>query len=108
MSNIVNKSDLISDITKETRYKKGVVSDIVNALIAKIPRYVAEGNIVQFEGFGSFDKKLRAKRNAFDFQNGNPVMTPEKTVPVFRPGKTFIRIVAESEENDESVRNDFT
>ena len=103
MSNIINKSDLISEITNETRYKKGVVSDIVNALIAKIPQYVADGYTIQFEGFGSFDKRLRPKRNSYDFLNDKPSMTPEKTIPVFRPGKTFIRIVSESEDKTENV-----
>ena len=99
MSNI-NKSDMIAEIAKETRYKKSVIEDVLNVLIAKIPQFVANGNIVQFEGFGSFDKKLRPKRNSYDFLNEKPTMTPEKTIPVFRPGANFIRIVAESEVTD--------
>lgn len=108
MNNIINKSDLISEIASETQYKKGVVSEIVNALIAKIPQYVANGNIVQFEGFGSFDVAKRAPKKRYDFGIEEVVITPEKTIPIFRPGKTFINIVAESEAGDIDARNDIT
>jgi DNA-binding protein HU-beta len=72
---------------------KTAIKTILQTEKALIKGAVAEGDKVQYIGFGGFEKADRAARKGRNPQTGEEIDIPASTVPKFKPGKEFKDIV---------------
>lgn len=62
---------------------------VVNGVFDEIKAAVAAGDSVQLVGFGTFEARSRAAKEARNPQTGEKIQIPAKKVPAFKPGKPF-------------------
>lgn len=82
------KSELIEKIAGElTHLPEKQVADAVNQILDLMSSALSEGKRIEIRGFGSFSLHRRRARNAHNPKTGAKVVTEEKDVPHFKPGK---------------------
>ena len=90
---IMNKEELVKEISKKTKLSQKVSSDVLSATLEIIQKTVAKGKKVTLVGFGTWEARKRAARNGRNPQTGKEIKIPAKTVPVFSAGKKFKEVV---------------
>lgn len=85
----MNKTELISKVAERAVLRNSIVSDVVNALLEVASEELASGGKIQLTGFGNFEVKKRAARQAKNPQTGEAISIPATKVPVFKPGKAL-------------------
>lgn len=83
----MNKSELVSAIATKANITQVEATKVLNALLETVQETLAKGEVVTLVGFGSFDVKQRAERQARNLQTGKPMTIPAKKAPVFKAGK---------------------
>lgn len=83
----MNKAELISAIASKADITNVEATKVLNALLETVTDTLKKGDSVVLVGFGSFDVKDRAERQARNLQTGKPMTIPAKKAPVFKPGK---------------------
>lgn len=83
----MNKKELVEKLIEKSGEKKA--EKVLNAFVETVKEAVAAGDTVQLVGFGTFEARERASREARNPQTGEVILIPAKKVPVFKPGKTF-------------------
>lgn len=89
----INKSDLISEITRETGYKKKVVDEIICLFIDKIANNLSDGVSVHLREFGTFTTKTHAARKRRNIVGNTEVFSPKKVVPKFTAGSKLSELL---------------
>lgn len=85
---IMLKSQLILRLAEKMPHVPvRVVNDGVNHLIQLMSNALSEHQRIEIRGFGSFSIKHRPPRAAHNPKTGEKVLTVEKCVPHFKPGK---------------------
>ena len=90
----MNKSELVADIAARTKLPASEVAEVVDAFIDTVKRTVVRGDKVVLSGFGTFHRRLRARRTARNIWADKPVTVKPTNVPVFIHGKPFKEAVA--------------
>ena len=85
----MNKTELLSNVAKESSVKKGDVEDIVEALLNTVMAEVAKGEKVQITGFGTFERKERGARTVRNPRTGEDMKVPPSKSPSFSSGSVF-------------------
>ncbi|WP_041605905.1 HU family DNA-binding protein [Halothermothrix orenii] len=93
----MTKTDLVDAVAAKTGLTKKDSNKAVKAVFDSIVEHLsdeskkAEGDrdSVQIIGFGTFEVKDRSARKGRNPQTGEEITIPARTVPVFRPGKSF-------------------
>lgn len=83
----MNKSELVSAIANKANITQVEATKVLNALLETVQETLAKGEAITLVGFGSFDVKQRAERQARNLQTGKPMTIPAKKAPVFKAGK---------------------
>ena len=83
----MNKKELVEKLIEKTGEKKA--EKVLNAFIETVEEAVAAGDSVQLVGFGTFEVRERASREARNPKTGETLFVPAKKVPAFKPGKAF-------------------
>ena len=83
------KEEFIGEVCQKIPYSHAMVTRIVDVMLETITREIADGNSVQFAGFGTFEPKYRAARTGRNPHTNEPVPIPARIVPNFRAGKFF-------------------
>lgn len=91
--NIMNREELIAEISKKAKVTKKAASDVLTATIDAIQASVKKGNKVTLVGFGTFEQRKRAARTGRNPQTGKEIKIPAKKVPAFSAGKKFKELV---------------
>ena len=86
----MTKSDIISEITKETGIDKITVGKIVESFMGTVKESLARKENVYLRGFGSFIIKKRARKIARNISKNTAIIVPEHFIPSFKPYKSFI------------------
>lgn len=89
----LTKADLVSFMAKDIDLSKAKTEKILGLIIKNIQLSLSEGKSIQLVGFGSFSTKKRASRKVRNPNSGEMMKIPEKTVPIFRPGKQLRSMV---------------
>ena len=89
----MNKKNFISEVAESTGMTKKEAGIAVQAFMDTIMKAVANGDPVQFQGFGTFKVVDRAARTGHNPQTGEAIQIPACRVPKFVPGKGFKDIV---------------
>lgn len=85
----MNKSEFISVLASEMEVPKKTAKKFLDNVLEIIKEEVAEGNTVNFIGFGVFKSSNRAAKKGRNPQTGEEIEIPAMTVPTFVPGKNF-------------------
>lgn len=85
----MNKTELISKVAERAVLRNSLVSDVINALLEVASEELAAGEKIKLTGFGNFEVKKRAARQAKNPQTGEAISIPATKVPVFKPGKAL-------------------
>lgn len=99
----MTKTELIDQVAEKTDQTKKDTGEIINTAVDSIMEYLSQEankpeedrDNVQIIGFGTFEVKDRSARKGRNPQTGEEITIPERTVPVFRAGKTFKETVEE-------------
>lgn len=84
---IMNKADIINEISRETGMEKSAVVLIVEKFMANVKEALADGENIYLRGFGTFLVKTRKERIARNISRKTAVIIPERRVAAFRPSR---------------------
>ncbi|MBR5620038.1 MAG: HU family DNA-binding protein [Clostridia bacterium] len=85
----MNKAELIQAVAAKAEIDKKVADKAVAAAIDSITEALASGEKVQLIGFGSFEVRARAEKQARNPRTGEVVTAPACKVPAFKAGQAL-------------------
>ena len=87
----MNRIELVEKLMTQTKtaISKADAERIVAGFMEEVKNAVAAGESVQLVGFGTFEARERAAREARNPQTGETIKIAAKKVPAFKPGKAF-------------------
>lgn len=86
----MNKTELIAAVAEQAKLTKKDAEAAVNAVVATITETVAKDDKVQIVGFGTFERRTRAAREARNPRKPEETIEiPATNVPAFKAGKAF-------------------
>jgi DNA-binding protein HU-beta len=94
MEDPMNKAELIDLVAERADISKKDATAAVDAVLEGVKSAVAKGDKVSLSGFGIFEKSDRAARTGRNPQTGAPVNIAATSVPKFRAGAEFKKIVS--------------
>ena len=86
---IMNKTELVEAIVKETGLKKKDAEAALAATLGAVETALANGEKVQLVGFGTFETKTRAAREGRNPKTGETIKIAASKYPAFSAGKAF-------------------
>ncbi len=85
----MNKADIISKVHELLGTTKADAERAVDTVFDSIAAAMKDGTAVSVAGFGIFEAKLRAAREARNPRTGETVTVPSMRVPKFRAAKAL-------------------
>ena len=92
------KKDLVNRIAEKTQTNQVMVKAVVQQFFCEVIAELAEGNRLEFRGFGVFETKTTPARIAQNPKTLEKVEVPAKRRVVFKPGR-LMRDGMSGEEN---------
>lgn len=89
----MNKAELIQAVAAKAELDKKTADKAVNAVLDAITETMAAGDKVQLIGFGSFEVRERAEKQARNPRTGEVVTAPACKVPAFKAGAALKTVV---------------
>ena len=83
----MNKADIIAKVHEVLGTTKADAERAVEAVFGNIEASMKDGDAVSIAGFGIFEAKMRAAREARNPRTGETVPVPAMRVPKFRAAK---------------------
>lgn len=85
---MINLPDIAREIAEDTGIPRKWALAVLKSAFDIIADEVSSGEIVRISGFGRFEMKQRAARNAHDL-DGSIIRIPPRNLPVFQPSDNF-------------------
>ena len=85
----MNKKELAEAIASKQGIDLKTVEKVINCSIDTIVEVVAQGDSVQFVGFGTFSQSVRSERNGRNPKTKEAIIIPACKTPKFKAGKVF-------------------
>ncbi|MBQ5823669.1 MAG: HU family DNA-binding protein [Clostridia bacterium] len=85
----MNKNELISAVAEKSGLSKKDSEKALNAALETITATVAAGDKVQLIGFGTFELRERAEKQARNPRTGEKMTVPACKAPAFKAGQAF-------------------
>jgi DNA-binding protein HU-beta len=85
----MTKKDLIAAIAEKTGLTKKDSEAALAAFISTVEEQLKAGESVQLTGFGTFEVRERAERQALNPRTKEPVTVPATKAPAFKAGKAL-------------------
>jgi nucleoid DNA-binding protein len=85
----MNKSELIKEISRETKMPASTVGRVLESLFENVERSLLRGEKVVITDFGTWTTSKRKGFTGHNPRTGDPIEIPSRTLPVFRAGKKF-------------------
>lgn len=85
----MNKGEFIEAIASKADAPKNVTANVFNSMVEVITEQLKAGEKITVAGFGTFESKHKAAREARNPQTGASVKVPERNVPKFNFGKNI-------------------
>lgn len=102
----MTKAEVITKISEKTGIQKDDVTQTVEAFFKVVKDSMAEGENIYVRGFGSFINKKRAKKIARNISKNTAIVIDEHYVPAFKPSKSFIEKIKNSQSVKELTPQD--
>ena len=83
----MNKTELIAAIAEKADLSKKDAEKALTATISAITDALAAGDKVQLVGFGNFEVRNRAEKQARNLRTGETIVVPASKIPSFKAGK---------------------
>jgi integration host factor subunit beta len=84
------RSELVTRIAEQNPHLYArEVEAVVAAILDRIAGALADGDLVELRGFGSFEVRRRDARNGRNPRTGKEVVVPARASIHFKPGKTI-------------------
>lgn len=90
----MTKKDLIAAIAEKAGLSKKDSEAALNAFISTVEDALKAGESVQLTGFGTFEVRERAERQALNPRTKEPITVAATKVPAFKAGKGLKDIIA--------------
>lgn len=90
MSGQVHFSAVVGNAATRADVPKNVMDEHVRAFIDQLSQVLIEGGKVNIPGFGSFQARTAAAREARNPQTGGTVQVPEKQLPKFSASSLLV------------------
>jgi DNA-binding protein HU-beta len=90
---MMNKSELINELSEETAFSKKDVTRVIDSLIRVVGRTLKKGEKVSLTGFGAFWLSRRPARKGINPSTKERINLPAVTVPRFKAGKNLREVV---------------
>lgn len=98
----MTKAEIIAEISSKTGLEKTDVTTAVEAFFTVVKDSMVNGNNIYVRGFGSFVNKKRARKVARNISKNTSLIIEEHFIPSFKPAKSFVKSVKESDKITES------
>ncbi len=85
----MTKAELISAVVEKSGFSKKDSEKAINAVIDSITDALANGDKVQIVGFGTFEVRERAAKEATNPRTKEKIKVPAKKAPAFKAGKAL-------------------
>ncbi len=85
----MNKTDLLATMVEKSGLTKKAAAAALDALTATVQETLKAGDKVTLVGFGTFEPRTRAARNAVNPRTKKKIKVPAAKVPAFKAGKSF-------------------
>lgn len=85
----MKKTELVSLIAEKGEYSKKDAEKALSAVIDSITDALSKGEKVSLVGFGTFEVRDRAAKEAINPLTKAPVHVPAKKVPAFKAGQAL-------------------
>ena len=82
----MNKAEFVKAVAKNVNSSQVDAERFINAVLDEISNALANGDSVQFIGFGSFSTKNRAARIGINPQTKEKITIPKSKVVLFKAG----------------------
>ena len=82
----MNKKELVEQVAERSSLSKNKAELAVNTFINQTQEALAEGDVLQLIGFGTFSVADRAARKGRNPQTGQEIDIPACKMPQFKPG----------------------
>ncbi|MGN0636382.1 MAG: HU family DNA-binding protein [Acutalibacteraceae bacterium] len=89
----MNKAKLIQAVAAKAEIDKKTADKAVNAVLDAITETMTAGEKVQLIGFGSFEVRERAEKQARNPRTGEVVTAPACKVPAFKAGSALKTVI---------------
>ena len=90
---LVNKTDLITQVSTEANLPKAQATTAVDAVFSSISGALQKGDEVKLAGFGTFAVAQRSASKGRNPKTGEVIDIPATKLPKFRAGKALRDIV---------------
>lgn len=85
----MTKADLINLIAEKGEYSKKDAEKALSTVIDSITDVLSSGDKITLVGFGTFEVRDRAAKEAINPLTKEPVHVPAKKVPAFKAGRAL-------------------
>ena len=85
----MTKSELIAAVAEKNSMKKKDAETVVSSVFDIITNTLENGEKVAVAGFGTFEVRDRAAKNAINPATKEPIVVPAKKAPAFKAGKAL-------------------
>lgn len=85
----MTKADLVNAIAEKSGFSKKDSEKALGAVIGSITDSLVSGEKVQIVGFGTFEVRARAAKEAINPRTKEKIPVPAKMAPAFKAGKAL-------------------
>lgn len=85
----MNKTQFLAALSEKSEVSKKDTAKLFEAMNTVICETLASGDKISIPGFGTFEVKQRAARQARNLHTGEIIQVPAKKVPAFKPSKSM-------------------
>ena len=89
----MNKEDIVRALSKQIGFTQKELTEVLDAFFQLVIESTAAGEKVRIKSFGVFETVDKAERVGQNVKRQQTVIIPPKKVPIFKPGKTYKKIV---------------
>ena len=90
----MTKAEIVNEIAKTTGIDKASVLAVVEQFMVVVKDSLSHGENVYLRGFGTFQVKERAEKNARNISRNTTIVIPAHNIPFFKPSAEFKKEVA--------------
>lgn len=81
----MNNKEFTSELSRRLGYTAKDTNELISALIQEMTRQLEDGNVIQIQGFGSFEVKKKTERISVNPTTKQRMLVPPKLVLTYKP-----------------------